>query len=294
LRDWLSHPLQEEVEGLIISRVHSGAVLGIDGYSIEAEVNLATGIPCMSIVGLPDAAVKESSDRVEAAIKNTNLDMPLKKITVNLAPADIKKEGSAFDLPIAIGILAANGLIDKEALSKYMILGELSLDGRVKRIKGALSIATQARESGLEGLLLPAENCAEAAVVEGVNVYPVNDLPAVEYKDLSSNTVGEPSSAIRERVERTRQLQLERFQQSKIYFNAGMTTQQLQKHCRLDDASQKIMALAIDILGLSARAHDRILKVSRTIADLAGEADISVEHVSEAIQYRSLDRESWI
>ena len=148
----------------MISRVQSGAVLGIDGYSVEVEVNLATGIPGMSIVGLPDAAVKESSDRVEAAIKNTNLDMPLKKITVNLAPADIKKEGSAFDLPIAIGILAANGLIDKEALSKYMILGELSLDGRVKRIKGALSIAIQARASGLEGLLLPAENSAEAAV----------------------------------------------------------------------------------------------------------------------------------
>ena len=142
----------------MISRVQSGAVLGIDGYPVEVEVNLAMGIPGMSIVGLPDAAVKESSDRVEAAIKNTNLDMPLKKITVNLAPADIKKEGSAFDLPIAIGILAANDQIDKSALSKYMILGELSLDGRVKRIKGALSIATQARDSGLEGLLLPAEN----------------------------------------------------------------------------------------------------------------------------------------
>ena len=120
------------------------------------------------------------------------------------------------------------------------------------------------------------------------------EVPSVEYKDLSSNTVGEPSSAIRERVERTRQVQWQRFQQSKIYFNAGMTTKQLQKHCRLDDASQKIMALAIDKLGLSARAHDRILKVSRTIADLAGEADITAEHVSEAIQYRSLDRESWI
>ena len=126
----------------MFSRVQSGAVLGIDGYSVEVEVNLAMGIPGMSIVGLPDAAIKESSDRVAAAIKNTNLDMPLKKITVNLAPADIKKEGSAFDLPIAIGILAANGLIDKEALAKHMILGELSLDGRVKRIKGALSIAT--------------------------------------------------------------------------------------------------------------------------------------------------------
>ena len=123
----------------MVARVLSGAVLGIEVYLVEVEVNLAPGVPNFSIVGLPDAAVKESSDRVMAAIKNTNLDLPIKRITVNLAPANIKKEGSAFDLPI--GICAANHVLRKDDLENYMILGELSLDGRVKPIKGALSIA---------------------------------------------------------------------------------------------------------------------------------------------------------
>ena len=166
----------------MVSLIHSGALSGIDGYLIEVEVNLAAGLPGMSIVGLPDAAIKESSDRVTAAIKNTGLDLPLHKITVNLAPADIRKEGSAFDLPIALGILAANGLIRSERLKKFVILGELSLDGRVKPVRGILSLAAMARDQGMEGILLPASNAAEASVVEGVNVIPVETLPqALEY-----------------------------------------------------------------------------------------------------------------
>jgi magnesium chelatase family protein len=161
----------------MVARVLSGAVLGIEGYLVEVEVNLAPGVPNFSIVGLPDAAVKESSERVMAAIKNTNLDLPVKRITVNLAPANIKKEGSAFDLPIALGICAANDVLRKDELGNYMILGELSLDGRVKPIKGALSIAVEAKAKGLAGLLLPVENAAEAAVVDGLNVYPVSNLP---------------------------------------------------------------------------------------------------------------------
>ncbi len=154
-------------------------------------MNLAPGVPNFAIVGLPDAAVKESSDRVAAAIKNTNLDMPVKRITVNLAPANIKKEGSAFDLPIALGICAANGILRKDELANYMILGELSLDGRVKPVKGALSIAVEAKAKGLIGLLLPQDNAAEAAVVEGLHVHPVTDLPqAVAF--LNGETMIEP------------------------------------------------------------------------------------------------------
>ncbi|MBI5428208.1 MAG: YifB family Mg chelatase-like AAA ATPase [Nitrospinae bacterium] len=508
----------------MIARILSGAVMGIDGYLVEVEVNLSPGLPGMSIVGLPDAAVKESGERVTAAIKNTRLEMPLKHITVNMAPADVKKEGSAFDLPIALGILAASGLLKTEELSKYLVLGELSLDGRVKPVRGALSIAALAREKGLEGVLVPVENAGEAAVVEGLKVYPVADLPmafeflngalpieprrtnvqdeyfarssydldftdvkgqhhvkraleiaaagghnviligppgsgksmlakriptilpaltlresieatkihsvlgllrngtsllatrsfrfphhtisdagligggrypmpgevslahngvlfldelpefkrnvlevlrqpledgtvsisrasgsvvypanfvlvaamnpcpcgykgdtkracvcnplqikkyvskisgplmdridlhievpALEYKELSSDTVGEPSATIRERVERARKIQLERFKNARNYFNSGMTTRQLKTHCPLDEASRQIIGLAMDKLGLSARAHDRILKVARTIADLAGEEKIQSEHVAEAIQYRSLDREN--
>ncbi len=156
----------------MISRIQSGALLGISGYMVEVEVHLAQGSPAMAIVGLPDAAVKESANRVEAALKITKLGSPLRRVTVNLAPANIKKEGSAFDLPIALGILAAGELLNRENLPKYLVLGELSLDGRVRPIRGALSIAVMARDKGVEGLILPSENAIEAGVVDGLNVRP--------------------------------------------------------------------------------------------------------------------------
>jgi magnesium chelatase family protein len=155
----------------------SSALQGIDGLLVEVEVDLAGGgMPHFAVVGLPEGAVRESKDRVRAAVKNSGYDFPPHPITVNLAPADVKKEGSAFDLPIALGILAAAGQLPTEPLRRYAVLGELSLDGRVKSVRGALPIAAAARARRLRGLLLPPRNAREAAVIDGLEVVPVDTL----------------------------------------------------------------------------------------------------------------------
>ena len=162
----------------------SAAVYGIDAYVMDVEVDLTPKAgdslaPSFTMVGLPDTAVRESRERIRAAINNCGFFFPIHRVTVNLAPADVKKEGSSFDLPIAIGILGANGDLKREELIDTVIVGELSLDGRVRPVKGALSIAVAARAYGAKRLLLPAENAQEAAVVSGVAVHPVNSLKAV-------------------------------------------------------------------------------------------------------------------
>ncbi len=163
----------------MLAKVLSGAILGIDAYIVEVEVDIAQGLPVFATVGLPDGAVKESKERVKAAIKNSGYDFPPKRITVNLAPADVKKEGAGFDLPIAVGILAALGVASPILLEEYLLLGELSLDGRVKSIRGALSLAMAAKSKGKRGVLLPKENAEEAAVVQGIDVLGVDVLSEV-------------------------------------------------------------------------------------------------------------------
>ncbi len=510
-----------------LAKVYSSAVLGIDAYSVEVEVDIAKGLPSFNTVGLPDVAVKESKDRVKAAIKNSGFKFPTKRITVNLAPADVKKEGSLFDLPIALGILAATGQIEKAEFKKYVILGELSLDGGVRSIPGALPIALASQKEGREGIILPLDNRAEAAVVKGLNVYPVEnlsqtvdflmgktkiepfsldlegifekerrykvdftdvkgqehakralevaaagghnvimigppgsgktmlsrrlptilpdltleealettkihsiaglippqialvatrpfrsphhtasdialigggriprpgevslshhgvlfldelpefkrnvlevlrqpledgmvtisravtslsypaqfmltcamnpcpcgffgdlvnectctppkiqkyrsrisgplldridihlDVPRVKYKELVSQETGEGSEVIRKRVNKARIIQQKRFKGRKgIFCNAHMETKEIKEFCKITTESQDLIKLAITQLGFSARAYDRILKVSRTIADLEGKENIEPAHVSEAIGYRSLDRALWM
>ncbi len=164
----------------MLSNILSASVIGIEAYPVEVEVDITSkGLPHFSIVGLPDIAVKESRDRVKAALKNIGFNFPLKQITINLAPADLRKEGSSFDLPIALGIIASEGILDSNLFKGLLFSGELSLDGRIKPVRGALSIAIMARQMGLKGVVLPEEIAPEAAVVSGINVYAVRSLPDV-------------------------------------------------------------------------------------------------------------------
>ena len=157
-------------------KVFSCAVLGIDPFLVDVEVDVSQGLPSFNIVGLPDASVKESRDRVRSAIKNLNLPFPISRITVNLAPAYLKKEGSAFDLPIALGILAEQNLFPKEALDDFLIVGELSLTGEVKWVRGALTYAIGAKRFGFSKLVVPKDNVREASLIEDLEIYGVSTL----------------------------------------------------------------------------------------------------------------------
>lgn len=157
----------------MLARVRSGALVGVDAVVVDVEVDMALGLPFFHVVGLPEGAVKESKVRVVSALKNSGFELPHKRITVNLAPADIRKEGAAFELPIAVGVLAAARILKGERLGEYLFGGELSLDGAVKPIRGVLALALAARDGGYRGVIVPTANATEAALVDRIEVIPV-------------------------------------------------------------------------------------------------------------------------
>ncbi len=160
----------------MLSKILSGAVIGINGYAVNVEVDISNGFPCFEIVGLPGSAVKESKERVRTAIKNAGLELPPKRFTVNLAPADTKKEGPAFDLPIALGVLSCLGKIEKSITDNCLVIGELSLDGGIKPVRGVLPIVYGAFKNGIRKCIVPPENADEASLVEGMSVYSYDNI----------------------------------------------------------------------------------------------------------------------
>ncbi|GAB6143504.1 magnesium chelatase domain-containing protein [Desulfocicer niacini] len=160
----------------MLARINCSVVSGVDACFVEVEVDISYGLPVFNIVGLPETSVRESRERVKAAVKNSGYTFPMDRITVNLAPADIRKEGTGFDLPVAVGILAASDIISADFCARYSMVGELSLDGRVKPVAGVMAAALSAREKGLQGILVPRENGKEASVVQGLEILPVDSL----------------------------------------------------------------------------------------------------------------------
>jgi magnesium chelatase family protein len=163
----------------VLARVWSAAILGIDAIKVGVEVDVSNGLPGVSLVGLPDTAVQESRERVKTAIKNAGASYPMKRIVINLTPADLRKEGPIFDLPISVGILAASGQVHTELLGDYLFLGELSLDGALRPVAGVLPIAAAAQRLGITGLVVPVDNAQEAAVVKDLKVYGLSSLQEV-------------------------------------------------------------------------------------------------------------------
>jgi predicted ATPase with chaperone activity len=387
----------------MLAEIHSGALTGIEAYAVSIEVNAGHGEPKTVVVGLPDAAVKESADRVWTALLHSGFEPPKGRTTINLAPANRRKEGPCFDLPIALGILAATDGLRLEGLNRICVVGELALSGAVRPVRGVLPLTLMARAKGFTAVMVPAENAEEAAVVQGIKVFAVRTLrtaadflnrtlelepftvdvkerfldelpefqrhvlevmrqpmeegwvqlvragvsvvypcrfmlvaamnpcpcgflsdplkvcrcsprqieryrgkisgplldridlqlevPPGPFETLREMAPGERSALIRARVVAARERQRIRFERVPgVFCNAQMPSRLMASVCRMEPEAEGLLRAAMQELQLSARAYNRILKVARTVADLAEAQWIGSDHVAEAVGYRSLDR----
>ena len=387
----------------MLAEIHSGALTGIEAYAVSIEVNAGHGEPKTVVVGLPDAAVKESADRVWTALLHSGFEPPKGRTTINLAPANRRKEGPCFDLPIALGILAATDGLRLEGLNRICVVGELALSGAVRPVRGVLPLTLMARAKGFTAVMVPAENAEEAAVVQGIKVFAVRTLrtaadflnrtlelepftvdvkerfldelpefqrhvlevmrqpmeegwvqlvragvsvvypcrfmlvaamnpcpcgflsdplkvcrcsprqieryrgkisgplldridlqlevPSGPFETLREMAPGERSALIRARVVAARERQRIRFERVPgVCCSAQMPSRVMASVCRMEPEAEGLLRAAMQELQLSARAYNRILKVARTVADLAEAQWIGSDHVAEAVGYRSLDR----
>lgn len=193
-------------------KLHSACLYGIDGVVIQVEVDLTNGLPQTSIIGLPDSSIRESVERVRAAIKNCGFNYPMQRVTVNLAPADLRKEGSSFDLAIALGILTTSGQLSLTSSDRVLMIGELALDGSLRAVTGVLSMVEHAKKEGFHGVLLPRENAAEAALIGGVNIYGIRHLSDLTEVELTENSSEKESSTSRKKKEEPISVSLARLQ----------------------------------------------------------------------------------
>jgi predicted ATPase with chaperone activity len=279
----------------MFARVTTVAFEGIEARAVDVQVQIGPGLPAFAIVGLPDKAVAESRERVRGALNAIGLALPPKRITVNLAPADLPKEGSHYDLPIVLGLMAATGAVPRDAIEGFCVLGELSLDGSIAAVAGTAMNPCRCGRAGEPGYVCrQGRACAERyrARISGPLLDRIDlqiEVPAVSAADLVLPQAVEGSAEMRERVSLARRIQIERYAAlglARIRTNADCDGALLEEIAAPDRAGLTLLREAADALSLSARGYHRTLRVARTLADLDGEASVARIHVAEALSYR--------